>query len=165
MTRLSIIVPAGIAASLSLPGRSLVDGSATTQHLPVHSLGGYYLRPAIRMNLPLDSASAKAAQKTERRYRVRQYLFRPAFALASLISLAASGIYVGANNPDWNYPGWILISLAVTAIADELFAWLISRSALAQHPRREKAGIRISGIPASVVQEIVQRHPEISSAD
>jgi len=162
MTRSSIIVPTGIAASLSLPEISLVDGTVTTEHVRLHSLGGFLLRRAIRMSVPLDPASAAETHKTERLYRIRQYLFRPVFALASLVFLVGGYIYLVAHDADGSFPWWIVAPLAVAAIADELFESFISRSALAQHPRRERNGVRISDIPESVAREIVRLHPEIS---
>jgi hypothetical protein len=165
MTRSSIIVPIGIATSLSLPELSLVDATVTTEHVRVHTLGGFLLRRAIQMSVPLDPASAAATHKTERLYRIRQYLFRPAFAIASLIFLVGAYIYLVVDDAVGSFPWWFLGPLAVAALADELFESFVTRSALAQHPRREKNGVRISDIPESVAQEIVRLHPEISVID
>jgi hypothetical protein len=162
MTRSSIIVPIGIATSLSLPELSLVDGTATTERVRVHSLGGFLRRRAVRMSVPLDPASAAATHRTESLYRVRQYLFRPVFVLASLFFLVSAYIFLVAHDASGNVPWWIAAPLAVAAIADELFESYVSRSALAQHPRREKNGVRISDIPEPVAREIVRLHPEIS---
>jgi hypothetical protein len=158
----SILVPTGIAPSVSLPALSLVDGTATTGLVRVHSLGAYLLRRPVRMSVPLDPASAAATNRTERLYLVRQYLFRPLFWLSSLTFLTGAFVFVAGNDSDGSFPWWLIAPLAVAAIADELFESYVARSAIAPHPRREKGGVRISGIPESVAREIVRRHPEIS---
>jgi hypothetical protein len=157
------VVPAGIAATVTLPELSLVDGTVATDRVRVHSLGGYLLRRTTRMSLPLDPASAAAAHRTEKLYRVRQHLFRPAFLLASLYFLAGGFRYLVVQDANGTFPWWVIAPLAVTAIADELFESYVARSALTQHPRTEKNGVRMSGIPDAVAQEITRLHPEIST--
>jgi hypothetical protein len=159
---LSITIPAGIAASLSMPGLSLVDGTAVTERVTVHSLGGTLLRRAIRMSMPLDQAAASVAHRTERMYRIRQYVFRPSMVLASLILFVGIYVYFVVHDAAGPYPWWIPIPVAVVAVADEIFDWLVSRSALPQHPRRERRYVQISEIPEAVAQEIVRLNPEVS---
>ena len=165
MTRSSIVIPASRAASLLLPDMSLVDGTADVEHVKVHTLGGYYLRWAVRMSIPVDPASVMTIHRTERLYRIRQYTLRPAMALTSLLFFFGVYVYLVVQNSSGSLHLWFGAPVAVVAIADELFESFVSRSALPQHPRREKNGVRVSDIPDAVAEEIVRLNPEIAIVD
>jgi len=161
MTKISIIIPAAIAKSLSLPALSLVDGSSDVEHVAVHSLDGSLRRRATRLSVPLDPASAKTAHRTERLYQIRRYVFHPVFLFTSLAWFVAGFVFFAVKNATGHYSWWLIAPMIAAALADETVGSLISRSALAQHPRREKSGVRISGVPRPVAEEIVRLNPGV----
>ena len=57
---------------------------------------------------------------------------------------------------------WTLAAFLVVVLAEWVLQEFIERSALLQHPRLARNGVRISYVPQSVAQEIVRRNPGTS---
>ncbi|MCU7722538.1 hypothetical protein ODJ79_02305 [Actinoplanes sp. KI2] len=160
--RLSVTVPTRLIASLSLPDVSLADGTAAVETVGVHDIGGGLFRRPIRVGLPLDGASAVAARRTERLSRILWYVIRPAKALASAVVVAgAVGPFV-VDHPPRGLTLWTLSAFLVVLAAEWVLHELIARSALLQHPRRARHGVRFSYLPEPVAREIVRRNPGTS---
>jgi hypothetical protein len=157
MTTSSITIPAGLAATLSLPDLSLADGTPAAES--VTAIGGGLLRRSLRMTMPLDRDSAAAAHRTERLSRIREHVIRPVRVLAVLAVLTGAVVVFAMDDPPRTLTMWTLVAILVTALAEWVLQELIVRSALLQHPRREKNGIKLSYVPEPVAQEIVHRNP------